>query len=66
MVEGILPRKKGDLEEERRICFVGMSRAMKLLYLCRSISYFGQGSKRSLFLEEITNTDELPQHEIST
>ena len=23
MVEGILPSKKGDLEEERRICFVG-------------------------------------------
>ena len=28
-----LPSKKGNLEEERRICFVGMSRAMKLLYL---------------------------------
>ena len=33
LVEGILPSKKGDLEEERRICFVAMSRAMKLLYL---------------------------------
>jgi DNA helicase-2/ATP-dependent DNA helicase PcrA len=31
LVEGILPSKKGDLEEERRICFVAMSRAMKLL-----------------------------------
>ena len=33
LVENILPSKKGNLEEERRICFVGMSRAMKLLYL---------------------------------
>ena len=32
LVEGILPSKKGDIEEERRICFVAMSRAMKLLY----------------------------------
>ena len=33
MVENILPSKKGNLEEERRICFVAISRAMKLLYL---------------------------------
>lgn len=54
LVEGILPSKKGDLEEERRICFVGMSRAMKLLYLSHTLTYLGQASKRSLFLEEIT------------
>jgi DNA helicase II / ATP-dependent DNA helicase PcrA len=56
LVEGILPSKKGDLEEERRICFVGMSRAMKLLYLSHTLTYLGQSSKRSLFLEEITNS----------
>jgi hypothetical protein len=33
MAEGILPSRKGDLEEERRICFVAMSRAMKFLFL---------------------------------
>ena len=33
LVENIMPSKKGNLEEERRICFVGISRAMKLLYL---------------------------------
>jgi DNA helicase-2/ATP-dependent DNA helicase PcrA len=53
MVEGILPSKKGDIEEERRICFVAISRAMKLLYLSWNHTYLGQPSKRSLFLDEI-------------
>ena len=56
LVEGILPSKKGDLEEERRICFVAMSRAMKLLYLSHCLSYLGQSAKRSIFLDEITGT----------
>jgi DNA helicase-2/ATP-dependent DNA helicase PcrA len=60
MVEGILPSKKGDLEEERRICFVAMSRAMKLLYLSHSLSYLGQLAKRSIFLDEITGTADSP------
>jgi DNA helicase-2/ATP-dependent DNA helicase PcrA len=53
LVEGILPSKKGDSEEERRICFVGMSRAMKLLYLSHSLTYLGQPAKKSIFLDEI-------------
>ena len=53
LVENILPSKKGNLEEERRICFVGMSRAMKRLYLSHSLTYLGQTAKRSIFLEEI-------------
>jgi DNA helicase-2/ATP-dependent DNA helicase PcrA len=53
LVEGILPSKKGDSEEERRICFVGMSRAMKLLYLSHSLTYLGQAAKKSVFLDEI-------------
>jgi DNA helicase-2/ATP-dependent DNA helicase PcrA len=53
LVENILPSKKGNLEEERRICFVGMSRAMKLLYLSHSLTYLGQSAKRSIFLDEI-------------
>jgi DNA helicase-2/ATP-dependent DNA helicase PcrA len=39
MVENILPSKRGNLEEERRICFVACSRAMKLLYLSHSKTY---------------------------
>ncbi|MGD0399394.1 MAG: ATP-dependent helicase [Syntrophobacteraceae bacterium] len=53
LVEGILPSKRGDLEEERRICFVGISRAMKKLYLTHSFTYLGQSSKKSIFLDEI-------------
>lgn len=52
MVEGILPSKKGDMEEERRIAFVACSRAMELLYLSHSITYMGQPSRKSVFIEE--------------
>ena len=52
LVEGILPSKKGDIEEERRICFVAMSRAMKLLFLSWSHTYLSQPSKKSIFLDE--------------
>ncbi len=60
LVENILPSKKGNLEEERRICFVGMSRAMKLLYLSHSLTYLGQPAKRSIFLDEILGLKEPP------
>jgi len=53
LVEGILPTKRGETEEERRICFVGISRAMNLLYLSHSHTYLGQPSKKSIFLDEM-------------
>ena len=53
MLQGILPNKNGDLEEERRIGFVGLSRAMKVLYLTYSYNYAGRAIKRSQFLDEI-------------
>jgi DNA helicase-2/ATP-dependent DNA helicase PcrA len=53
LVEGISPSKRGDVEEERRICFVGISRAMKKLYLAYSHTYLGQPAKKSIFLDEI-------------
>jgi DNA helicase-2/ATP-dependent DNA helicase PcrA len=52
LVDGILPNKQGDIEEERRIAFVAMSRAMKVLYLSHSYNYLGRKVKRSPFLEE--------------
>jgi len=54
LVEGITPTKKGDIEEERRIVFVGISRAMQLLHVSYSHTYMGQACKKSLFLDEIT------------
>jgi len=53
VVEGIMPTKRGDVEEERRICFVGISRAMKILYLSHSLSFLGQPVKKSIFIDEI-------------
>ena len=60
MVENILPSKKGNLEEERRICFVAISRAMKLLYLSHSKTYLNQSAARSPFLDEILGMTEPP------
>lgn len=56
LIDGIMPTKKGDTEEERRICFVGISRAMKLLYLSWSHTYLGQSCARSPFVDEILGT----------
>jgi DNA helicase II / ATP-dependent DNA helicase PcrA len=53
LIEGLMPSKKGNLEEERRICFVAISRAMQLLFLSHPLNYLGQPSKKSLFLDEI-------------
>jgi DNA helicase-2/ATP-dependent DNA helicase PcrA len=60
LVEGITPTKKGDIEEERRIVFVAISRAMKILYISYSHTYMGQAAKKSLFIDEIMGT----QHSI--
>jgi DNA helicase II / ATP-dependent DNA helicase PcrA len=59
-VENILPSKKGNLEEERRICFVACSRAMELLYLSHSLTYLGTAAKRSIFLDEILGNIQPP------
>ncbi len=61
LVEGITPTKKGDIEEERRIVFVAISRAMKILYISYSHTYMGQAAKKSLFIDEIMGTE---QHSI--
>ncbi|HOG81993.1 MAG TPA: ATP-dependent helicase [Smithellaceae bacterium] len=53
LIDGMLPHKNGDIEEERRIAFVGISRAMKQLYLTCSSTYAGRPVKRSPFLEEM-------------
>ena len=60
LVEGITPTKKGDIEEERRIVFVGISRAMQLLYLSYSHTFLGVSVKRSIFIDEILDTKTEP------
>ena len=56
LVEGITPTKKGDIEEERRIVFVAISRAMQILYLSYSHTFLGTPVKRSMFVDEILGT----------
>jgi len=58
LVEGITPTKKGDIEEERRIVFVAISRAMRILYISFSHTYMGQAAKKSLFVDEIMGTQQ--------
>jgi len=58
LVEGITPTKKGDIEEERRIVFVAISRAMKVLYVSYSHIYMGQAVKKSIFIDEILGVKE--------
>lgn len=60
--QGLLPHERSlakdeDVEEERRLCFVGMTRAMKELYLChaRLREFRGQAMYQvpSMFLDEL-------------
>jgi DNA helicase-2/ATP-dependent DNA helicase PcrA len=62
MEEGLFPHKMSadtleGLEEERRLCYVGITRAMKKLYLCHAESRRMHGeeslSRPSRFLREI-------------
>ncbi len=65
MEEGLFPHsRKGEdideIEEERRLCYVGMTRAMEKLYMthARQRRVFGdfQSNRRSRFIEEIPAT----------
>jgi DNA helicase II / ATP-dependent DNA helicase PcrA len=58
LVENLLPSAKGNIEEERRVCFVAISRAMNLLFLSYPLSYLGQPTKKSVFFDEILGTKE--------
>ncbi len=62
MEEGLFPHKMsmdeaGGLEEERRLCYVGMTRAMQKLYLCYAESRFLYGKSSvqqpSRFISEL-------------
>lgn len=63
MEEGIFPHSRSqgsdeELEEERRLCYVGMTRAMEELYLAHAVrrSTFGSPSfnRRSRFLDDLS------------
>jgi DNA helicase-2/ATP-dependent DNA helicase PcrA len=57
--EGIMPYKKAvldkDIEEERRLFFVGMTRARNELYLCSVASLRDEAAEVSRFIKESQN-----------
>ena len=59
LIEGVMPNANGNNEEERRIAFVAMSRAMKILYLSYSGRYIGRTSDPSSFITEALSRKEV-------
>jgi DNA helicase-2/ATP-dependent DNA helicase PcrA len=61
LLEGLLPYKKAVLpdaiEEERRLCYVGMTRAKNRLYLSYSKTLYHKEAAASRFLAEIQETE---------
>lgn len=61
IVEGVIPYQKAvleeDIEEERRMFYVGMTRARKELTLCTVRERFDRKTEPSRFLEELMEPD---------
>ena len=56
MEEGVLPSQHGsstDIEEERRLFYVGITRAKKQLFLTGAARRFGKDSRESRFITEL-------------
>jgi len=62
IIGGLLPSSKGNLEEERRIAYTALSRAMHLLFLSYPLNYLGQPAKKSIFLDEILGNRQPTSH----
>ncbi len=52
LADGMMPHKNGEIEEERRIAFVAISRAMRRLYITFPYQYMGKPVKKSVFFYE--------------
>ncbi|WDV45704.1 ATP-dependent helicase [Clostridiaceae bacterium M8S5] len=53
VVEGLVPHKKSDIEEERRLFYVGMTRAKEYLYISHIKNRFEKEIEKSRFLKEL-------------
>jgi superfamily I DNA/RNA helicase len=52
-VDGVVPNICGDIEEERRIAFVGISRSDETTVFVSCDNPYGKAVKQSQFLDEI-------------
>ncbi|MDD6212845.1 MAG: ATP-dependent helicase [Clostridiales bacterium] len=68
--EGITPHKKAvlqsDMEEERRLFYVAMTRAKKYLHICYSRERFNREMPMSRFVQELGIPPETDKHEEGT
>ena len=65
MIKDIKPEGDIHLQEERRLCYVAMTRAKKGLYFTSALDYGGARKKKlSRFLIEMEYTDENPKSQI--
>lgn len=58
-VDGVIPYKDNDLEEERRLFYVGITRAINNLYFTAPSIIRGEKKNKSLFLKECHLEDEV-------
>ena len=59
MEDGVLPHSNSeDIEEERRIAYVGVTRARRLLSLTYAAERYGERARPSPFLFELTGKEE--------
>lgn len=65
--DGYIPHKKNsDIEEERRLFYVGITRAEKNLYMTYSKKLFGKAIEPSRFLEKLEETNHIINTEQQT
>jgi hypothetical protein len=60
LVEGLMPSGKGNLEQERRICFVAISRAMRHLFLSYPLNYLGHPRNPYSSMKSLENANPTP------
>gem|GEM_PF-6663106 len=59
MEEGLLPHynaaTREEIQEERRLCYVGITRAKEKLYLSYAVKRYNRYQEPSRFIEEISH-----------
>lgn len=63
VVDGLIPYKDNDLEEERRLFYVGLTRAINNVFFVAPTMIRGEKRNKSLFLQECNLSDYMPERE---